>query len=324
MLITYRDELLPVVYSDLMLVKTQEKRADLKDQIASARAYLKDQPFTHLYTAETDDTSSMFFYRPEGALLPHLLAIDPYTSEVRGTMPLIQNIFGVMIYVHANLLLGKAGSWIVGLMGLLLTGFFISGLIIWWPLENHFLLKIKTLPKSGLRGLHRCLGLFLGLPLVFSALTGFILAFDLIEKFGPTKPKEAIEMQSCTYEEQLAALDLLSETQKQNLISIHFCSPKNGLMKFSSGLDERSGHHGYMRQVINPKTKEIVQAFDTTKDPETWSMNQLTIYPMHTGAYFGGLGRILIFICGIALCTLYITGIYPTIKKRLLNKDTSR
>lgn len=320
-IITYRDELLPVLYSDLMQVRPQEHRANLRDQIESARTYLKGQDFTHLYTAETDDTSSLIFFRPEGALLPHLLAIDPYTSEVRGTMPLIKNIFGVMIYVHANLLLGKVGSWIVGIMGLLLTGFFITGLIIWWPHENHFLLKIRTLPKSGLRGLHRGLGLFLGLPLVFSALTGFILAFDLMEKFGPSKPKEIVQIQTCNYEDQIKSLDLLSDEQKKNLVSIHFCSPKNGFMKLSSGLHERSGHDGYIRLIVDPKTQTVVQKFDTTVDPETWSMNAITIFPMHSGAYFGGIGRILSFACGIALSILYLTGIYPTLKKRLLKKD---
>lgn len=314
--ITYRDELLPLTYPELMQVTPETNRISLENQVIAAHEYLGSQEFTHLYTAESDDTASMVFYRPPGTILPHLLAIDPYTGKVRGGMPLIQNIFGVMLYLHANLLLGKVGSWIVGLMGLLLTFFFISGIILWWPKES-LLTKLKHLTSSRTRGLHRALGIFLGVPLVFSALTGFILAFDLMEVSGPKKPTEQVLLQNCSFEEQLSALKILTPEQQNNIVSIHFCSPKNGLMKFSFGHDERSGHHGYVRLLINPKTQSIVQTFDTQKDPWSWSANALTIFPMHSGAYFGGAGRILIFICGFALMILYLTGIWPTLKKKL-------
>lgn len=318
--ITYRDELLPIVYTELK-VEPQVQRASLFSQIEAAKAFLIDQPFTHLYTAERDDTASMFFYKPQGAYLPHLLAIDPYTSEIKGTMPLAQNIFGIMLYLHANLLLGKTGSWIVGLMGLLLTFFFITGIILWWPKQN-WLQKLQQLPKSGVRGLHRGLGIFFGLPLVFSALTGFILAFDLLQPIGRAlgdqkKPEDMSIVQACNYEEQIQTLNLLTPEQQKNLVSIHFCSPKNGFMKFSFGHHERSGHDGYVKIIADPRTQKIVQKFDTSKDPSSWSANALLVYPMHTGAYFGGLGRVLIFLCGLALAAMYFTGLWPLISKKL-------
>jgi uncharacterized iron-regulated membrane protein len=318
-ILTYRDELMPKLYSELMLVHPQSARMNLETQIRSAKSYLKDQDMTHLYTSERDDTASMIFFRPEGALLPHLISIDPYTAVVKGEMPLIKNVFGVMLYLHANLLLGKTGSWIVGTMGFLLCLFFVTGVIIWWP-QTDFITKLKTLPKSGVRGIHRGLGLFLGLPLLFTGITGCILAFDLAQPLGrflgdKAKPAELTLIQPCVFEEQIKALSHLSEQQASHLVSIHFCSPKNGLMKFSYGFHERSGHDGYVRIIVDPKTQKIVQKFDTSVDPQSWSANAISVYPMHTGAYFGGLGRILIFICGIALSLLFFTGITPTLRK---------
>ena len=318
-ILTYRDELMPKIYSELMYVQPQAQRIDLETQIRAARAYLKDQEMTHLYTSEQDDTASMIFFRPPGALLPHLISIDPYSGSVKGEMPLIKNVFGVMLYLHANLLLGKFGSWIVGIMGFLLCLFFITGVIIWWPKVDLFS-KLKTLPRSGVRGLHRALGLFLGLPLLFTGITGCILAFDLAQPMGRllggrAKPAELVQILPCDFEEQVSALSILTPTQAQNLISIHFCSQKNGLMKFSYGHDERSGHDGYIRVIVDPRSKQILQRFDTSVDPWSWSANAISIYPMHTGAYFGGLGRILIFICGLALSLLFFTGVSPTVKK---------
>lgn len=315
---------MPKLYPDLMFVTEKEQRTDLSSQVVAARDYLKDQKITHLYTSERNDTSSMFIYRPDGAFLPHLLAIDPYSNEIKGTMPLIKNIFGVSLYLHANLFLGKVGSWIVGSMGLLLVMFFISGLIIWWT-ESSVVQKLKLLPKSGVRGIHRGIGIFVGLPLLFSAITGFILAFDLAQPFGkllghPSRPEELTQSIPCNPTEELRALSILTPEQQNNLVSIHFCSPKNGLMKFSYGHHERSGHDGYVRVVVDPRTQSILQKFDTASDPSTWSANQLIIYPMHTGAYFGGWARILNILCGFALAILFITGLYPTLKKRFRSK----
>jgi len=323
-IINYRDELLPMVYSDLMQVEAKETRAPIQEQILAIKEKYPNIKVTHYYTAEEDDTSSLAFYRPEGTLLPHLVALDPYTNEVKGSMPLTHNIFGLMIYVHANLLAGKVGGWIVGFSGILLTFFFISGLTIWWP-KNGFIEKIKTLPRNGARGLHRGIGIFLGLPLVFSGITGTMIAFDLMQPIGrmmgdKAKPEEMVLVQECTQEEEFNALSVLNTDQMKNLVSIHFCSKKNGLMKISFGHDERSGHHGFIRLVVNPKNNEVLQTFDSNIDPASWNANALTVYPLHTGAYFGGLGRILILICGIGLAILYITGLMPTLKKKLQKK----
>lgn len=309
--ITYRDELLPKVYSDIMLVTPTSMRLPVQEVIKSARNHLGEASFTHLYTSEREDTATMLFTKPQGAILPHLLAIDPYTAKVTGEMPLIKNIFGIMLYLHANLLLGKSGSIIVGLMGLLLSFFFITGIMIFWG--KNWKMKLKALPRSGIRGIHRSLGIFLGLALLFSGITGFILAFDLM---GQKKPEDMIKTAQCNLNDQLQALNILTKVQLKNIVSIHFCSPKNGLIKISSGLDERSGHHGYTKVIIDPATKNIVQSFDTRKDPPRWSVNALTIYPLHTGSYFGPAGRIITLLTGLALSGLYITGLIISLRSR--------
>lgn len=318
--ITFRDELLPMTYPELMRVAPGPLRAPLVDQLNAAKAALPDEALTHLYTAERDDTANMVFFRPKGSWLPHLLAVDPYTSVVKGRMPLLQNIFGVMLYLHANLFLGKIGGFIVGFMGLVLTFFFVSGLILWWP-KADWRRKINGL-FQGMRGLHRFAGVVFGLPLLFSALTGFVLAFDLIQPLGrwagdPQKPEELAEVFVCTFEQQLAALNILTPIQQTNLVSIHLCNPKNGLMKFSYGLHERSGHDGYARIIVDPRSQKIVQTFDTSKDPASWSANQLLIYPLHTGAEFGNFGRFINLLCGFALTSLFITGLWPSLKRKL-------
>ncbi len=317
--IVYRDELLPVVYPDIFLVKAEGQRRPVEDIILSARVHLGNDDFTHLYTSERDDTATMIFTRPEGSLLPHLLTFNPYTGSLVGEMPLIKNIFGVMLYVHANLLLGKIGGYLVGLMGLLLMGFVISGVIILWGPQ--MVNKIKKIPTLGTRGLHRGIGIIFFVPLLFAGLTGFILAFDVLG--DSNKPKDLVTTGTCHLEEQLESLSLLTAQDRSNIVSIHFCSKKNALMKISSGIHERDGHDGFRKFLIDTKLKKIVQSFDSEKDPAAWNRNALTIYPLHTGAYFGAIGKIIVLISGVALMGLYLTGLILSLRHRKKSSRTS-
>lgn len=317
--IVYRDELLPVIYPDVFLVEPQATRRPVEEIILATRAHLGSENFTHLYTSERDDTATMIFTRPEGSLLPHLITLNPYTATVKGEMPLIKNVFGLMLFVHANLLLGKIGSYIVGLMGLIMTGFVVSGVILLWG--PHMMDKIKKLPLLGTRGLHRGMGLAFAAPLVFVGMTGFILSFDILG--DGRKPKDLVSTGTCNLEEQLSSLKLLSPLQKTNIVSIHFCSKKNALMKISSGIHERDGHDGFRKVLIDPKLQKIVQEFDSEKDPAAWNRNALTIYPLHTGSYFGEIGRFVILISGIALIGLYLSGVLVSLRLRCKKKASA-
>lgn len=316
--ITYRDELLPLTYPELIQVKPATVRLPAHQLLANASAVVPANTLTHLYTSERDDSATMVFYRPTGSWLPHLLTLNPYSGELLGSMPLVQNIFGVMLYLHANFFLGKWGGYFVGLLGLVLTAFFVSGVYLWWPKAN-WAARLRGF-KQGTRGLHRLLGVVFGPFLVFSALTGLILAFDLGQSLGnlrghALRPAELKTVAACDFNRQMEFLKTLSPLQEQYLVSIHLCSKKNALMKVSHGLNERSGHDGYVRLLIDPASFQTVQRFDTSTDPAHWSVNTQVIYPLHSGSYFGGLGRALNVLTGFALATLFITGLVPKFRR---------
>ncbi len=326
-LITYRDELLPLTYPEHFAVTPRSERAPLATQLLAAQAASGGQSLTHFYTAEADDTASMAFYRPTGALLPHLVTVDPYSAQVKGHMPLARNLFGVMLYLHANLLLGKVGGWVVGLMGLITCAFVLSGLYLWWP-RRQLWQRLTQLPHQGVRGLHRALGFFFAPLLLLLGLTGFALSFDLVEvlarPFSGAKTPETQLALDCDLSQQLKALELLSAADQDHVVSLHLCSTKNGLMKITVGHDERSGHHGFTRLIVDPRTPQIVQRFDTRSDPASWHANSQIVYPLHTGASFGPVGRALVLLAGVALMGLFLTGLVPTLRKLRNSRQLSK
>lgn len=318
--ITFRQELLPIFYSSLFKITPQEKTLSLTELYAGLAPKLKleKKSLTNIYASETSDEAYIFLYKLEGDKFPTMMTVNPYTGAVVGEMSMLKNFFALMLFMHANLFIGKAGSYLVGILGLILIFFIISGLIIWWP-QNQLWVKLqRTLDlRKGLKSkkLHHLLGVLFAIPLFISASTGFLTIFDLSYFIvRPLKSQEIrveeLERKSlCTFEDELQTLGLMTKIMEDNLISVHFCTPKNGLMKISYGLHDRDFLKGYARLVIDPVKQEILQRFDSEKDPSSWNIKRLIIFPIHTGEYFGFFGRFVNLLTGMGLVLLFVSGI---------------
>lgn len=329
-LISFRSEVMPVVYPQFK-VPPKGEEAPVSLMLTRAQAYLGERRITNLYAAEAPDEAFLILFRDSQKLLPEILSINPYSAEVISEMGIAENIFALGLFFHANLFLGKWGGYLVGFSGLILVMFVLSGLYIWLPKRNGFQ-KFKKLfqgkSNSSSQRFHHLLGIILAVPLVFSGITGFLTIFDYSYdvmksiKGDPTRPEELIMKRSCSFEQDLAALSLLNQEQLKNLISVHMCTPKNAYMKVSYGLQERHFTGGYARILIDSKEKKIVQSFDSSIDPASWNIKRLIIYPLHSGEYFGLTGRWIVFLSGIGLSLIFISGIRLSYKRKRY-KDTT-
>jgi uncharacterized iron-regulated membrane protein len=240
-------------------------------------------------------------------------------------MGMIRNFFAVMLFMHSNLFLGKVGAKVVGLFGVILVLFIISGIYLWIP-KSQLLLRIKKILHlnrvNPTQRLHHCMGLAFSLPLLISAVTGFLIIFDvgytLSRTFNhdPARVEEVERLSTCTFEQQLDSLKFIDQKMLENLISIHLCTAKSSLIKISYGLRNKNFLNGYGRIIIDPVKQVILQKFDSDTDPQSWNSKRLTIYPIHTGEYLGLTGRLIVLISGFALMGLYITGVILFLKRR--------
>lgn len=324
--ISFTHELLPRFYPDLFQIKPQEKTLPLDVIYFKAQSYLGEKKkITNLYATEDRDEGHLFLYKSPESSFPVMLTVNPYTGSVIGEMSMIKNFFAVMLFMHANLFLGKSGSYLVGALGLVLVFFVVSGLYIWLP-YRHFLYKLKRtfhfnqyhLPQK----VHHSLGIIFAFPLLLSALTGFLTVFDisyyLIRPLkGETPRVEELQKQGhCSFLEQQNVLKMITPRMEKNLISIHFCSAKNSFMKVSYGLHSQNFLEGYSRLVIDPSSETILQEFNSEQDPSSWNLKRLTIFPLHTGEYFGMIGRVVNFFSGLALAVIFCTGYILFLKRR--------
>ena len=325
--ISFREELMPIVYKDLFAIQAQETPLLTHELYTKAQAHLGEtKKITNIYGAEDKAEAYLILYKTPEASFPSMLTINPYTGVVVGEMSMIKNFFAILLFMHSNLFLGKIGSYIVGITGVILIFFVISGIYIWLPKKDGIWHKIQRsfqFSKHHLvQKLHHTLGLSFSVILLISAITGFLTIFDLSYQIMRPVRGEAVRVDDmerkseCSYEEQLSVVKNMTPKMEKNLISIHFCTVKNGLMKVSYGLHNRNFLDGYGRIVVDPKTNQTLQEANSEKDPSSWNIKRLTIYPIHTGEYLGMFGRVIVFISGLALMTIFITGLMLFFKRR--------
>lgn len=331
-IITFREELLPVVYAEFRVTPAgAELRPEV--QLRNAQAYIGHRTVTNFYANGEADEASLILFKDPAHSLPQILVMNPYSGNVIGEMPLIKNIFAVALFFHANFFLGKTGEWLVGILGLVLVLFVFTGIYIWLPKLNVRQKLNQTFSgKLSRQKLHHQVGLLLALPLIISALTGFLTVFDLSYvvmknlRHEPTRPDEMSKVVTCNFENDMKAIGNLSHAHLKNLISIHLCGKKNALIRVSYGVSDRHPTNGYSRILIDPETQKIVQSFDSSKDPSSWNIKRLFIYPLHSGEIFGILGKTIIFLTGLGLMLIFITGILLTFhrakRSRLIHNNT--
>ncbi|GEM_PF-6517137 len=332
--ITFRHELLPVVYESLFKISPAQNKLPLETLYSKAQSYLGEEKLiTNLYASEHHDEAFLLLYKDPAKSFPVMLTLNPYTGEVVGEMGMIKNFFAIMLFMHSNFFLGNTGKYFVGFLGLVLSFFVISGVYIWYPATQTIKHKLKrsfSFPRLHLvQHLHHSFGLLFSVPLLISAITGSLIIFDISYLVmrpltgQPEKIQEAVKVGKCTTEQQIETLRGISTDIANRLVSIHFCSTKNALMKVSYGLHDQNFLNGYGRLIIDPTTQERVQAFDSSTDPTSWNTVRLTVYPIHTGEYLGLFGRIVVLLGGISLMLMYLTGLTLTLKRRKVRQNAT-
>jgi uncharacterized iron-regulated membrane protein len=81
--------------------------------------------------------------------------------------------------LHHYLLMGKSGEYVTGALGLLLLGFAITGLVLWWRTRRKFALRLwpERMTRAAIVRHHRNLGAVASPLLILSALTGVLMVF---------------------------------------------------------------------------------------------------------------------------------------------------
>jgi uncharacterized iron-regulated membrane protein len=261
-------------------------------------------------------------------------SFDPVTAQHLGSRPLAS--FGVsaplamatLYEFHRNVLLGEAGSNIVGIAGLLLLASTITGLVVavWRkasPWKRLVWLNPRSHPTRIAFDAHRSAGVLFFVLLLLATITGATLVYlnyvrDIVSVFSPVASFPTIPWRTAA-DDPLPFAQVHAQVARayprHTMVEIHLPAQRTGGYVFylrAPGDEHRLGDTVLW---VHPVSAEIlVERSDRTRNGGETLMHWL--YPLHSGTAFGLGGRIAMSATGVVPLLLVLTGLWVWWHKR--------
>lgn len=264
------------------------------------------------------------YYKPvetrDKAFAPLMVWLDPRDlSTVRaglwGEYP------STWIYaLHWQLLSGKTGQVVMGIAGLVMLAMLGTGLAIWWPRAGQWRRALHWKPRAArlrrLYDLHKLMGVFGIVVLMVVTATGALLALpDQVRPVvGRVSPLFATPMPSVMPRAGGAlSLDILAARGRSlfpnsRLAWIETPADPTGAVRINLWqAGEPSRRFPRTNVWLDPYTGAVLTVRDGVRESGgdvvlNW------LHPLHDGAAFGLVGRVLALLSGLVALGLAVTG----------------
>lgn len=266
------------------------------------------------------------YYKPveklDNFFAPLMVTIDPVTLSITSHRFWGDYAMTWIYDLHFTLLLGKEGRTAIGVLGLFTLMSLISGLYLWWPSRQRLFTSLKPHLRKGVArrtyDLHVLSGVYSWLVLTLVVLTGSALALpgytkDILNTMVSFQSSEKIRKPE---ELKGKGIDLDSAV---SIAKSHFPMAEVRWVQ-SSGVDnkpiiirlhqshEPSRRFPRTKVWLHPQTGEVLDINNPIKN-KTGDSILAWLYPLHNGEAFGMTGRIIIFISGLVMSLLFVTGL---------------
>ncbi len=269
-----------------------------------------------------------------------LVYVNPYTGEILGIYNEKYDLFPILKSIHWSLLL-KAdwGKYVVGIPVVLFIVMLITGMVLWWPKNKNarkgrFRFDWKNI-KSWKRknyDLHNILGFYASFIALLMSITGIYFAypwvkstFNIVLSGSSELPKEKeVKSPDSLLGRNSAVFDLTAQEIKQlYATSSSFRIPLNGKNKKGKTLNNipvtvygEDGRFAVRNQLAFDKYSGKLLLNKPHQKLSTAEKYAHANYDIHTGSYFGIIGKIIWFIAGLICTSLPVTGFLIWLGKR--------
>ena len=287
---------------------------------------------------------------------PLMVSVNPYSGEVVASRFWGQTFATWVEDLHTQLQMGLSGARLVGILGLGLVVSILSGLYLWivelyldrLGFKNRFGLRQSqdrggsirqrqafTLRQGQSRFAHDAHGL-LGLA---SALILLLLAFTGLHLAYPKMLETLAGASGMGHGEEGAALRSTAAHNNRPVSLVEAVAIARGLFPHAEirRVATPAGEDGTYRvnlrrpgevNIRHPVTLVWIDRWSgqirDVRNPNKFTSGQTfvsSLWPLHTGEYYGAWGRPLWFFAGLAPLLLYVTGLVQWLVKRGLMRD---
>ncbi|EJL69713.1 PepSY-associated TM helix domain-containing protein [Chryseobacterium populi] len=316
----------------LSIVLLREKVAlelNEKFQVSSVEIPLnKNKSYRFLYYEKNKKGWNYF----NEVLINKQVYINQYTGEILGIYNEKYDLFPILKSIHWSLLLkSEWGAYVVGIPVILFIIMLITGIVLWWP-QNKKARKgrfwfnwknIKTWKRKNY-DLHNILGFYASFIALLLSVTGIYFTYPYV-KNGFTfvlsgsadLPKEKeIKSPDSLVVKNSRVFDLtLQETRKLYSSSSSFRIPLNGKNKKGKELKnipvtvyQKEGRFSERNLLFFDKYSGNILSNKPHQKLNTAEKYANANYDIHTGSYFGIVGKVIWFIAGLVCTSLPVTG----------------
>ena len=254
------------------------------------------------------------------------------TRERTPVSPDDGNLWRWIYNFHHSLFANDLGEVFLGISGLLLISMAGSGAWLAWPRRGQwrasFAMRRWRTRSQQLFGWHRCAGLASALAIIVLALSGASMDFgkSLREWAGanagyraPYKPAPVSELPTPLFGVEKAYARARAVFPRATLSAVTLPTLEAPVYQI------RMRQPGEWRQwsgtsvvLIHAVSGEVLSSYDAERGPIA---NRIldSAFPVHNGELAGLPGRILVFLAGLSLPALYVSGLWAWLRRRSMS-----
>lgn len=269
-----------------------------------------------------------------------LIYINQYTGKILGIYNEKYDLFPILKAIHWSLLLNSDwGKYVVGIPVVLFIIMLITGIVLWWP-QNKKMRKgrfsfdwknVKTWKRKNY-DLHNILGFYASFIALILSLSGIYFAYPWVKNAFNFALSGSIELSK---EKEIKSPDSLlaknnsvfdltaQETRKLYSTSSSFKIPLNGKNKKGKELKNipvsvygEDGKFTIRNQLVFDKYSGKLLSNKPHQKLNNAEKYANANYDIHTGSYFGIVGKIIWFITGLICTSLPVTGFLVWLGKK--------
>lgn len=264
----------------------------------------------------------------EDAPGPLEVSINPGTGEVLAIRNWGEYAVTWFYHLHLSFLGGARGELLVGIMGIALAFFCLSGIVIWWPKAGRWrrALTIKT-DAGAYRlnfDLHKTIGLYFLPVLLMLALTGIeIVWHEPVERVvaAVLPVTESAVPRSLASSEPDARVDAIADSARSvypqaRIARIYFPRAEDDPYQVTFIHPEETWNEYARTSVYVDRSSASVLGYSDGREQAPGNVVLDWVFPLHNGDGLGIVGRWLVFFAGLMPAVLFGTGIYMWWRKR--------
>jgi len=217
--------------------------------------------------------------------------------------------------LHHHLFAGRTGTYVAGVLGLLLIAFAVSGIILWWRTRRTFRFRLwpARMTRSAIVWHHRDLGILAAPLLLVSAATGSLIVFKPLSDAllspwaGPAKPAAEIPpvagAPSPLTDWQVLLADARSTfpDAAPRRLQLPAGPGEPVLLRMRQSFEWTPNGRTYV--YLDPADGRVVAYDDPARGDAAQAIHE-KFYPLHAGKVGGVLWRIALTFSGFALALL--------------------